>query len=76
MIFCFALHQVESSNGDIGHEVVSVTSQTELDRKKAGMSLPLGQAKFVHDDIQTPQDGPDEESGEFYFYLFHQEKCY
>lgn len=61
-LFHVKLKQVESSTGEIAHEVVSVTSQTELDRKKAGMSLPLGQAKFVHEDIQTPQDGPDEES--------------
>lgn len=54
---------MESSEGEMTHEVVSVTSQTELDRKKAGMSLPLGQTKYVCSDIQTPQEGPDEESG-------------
>jgi hypothetical protein len=32
------------------------------------MSLPLGQSKYVRDDILTPQDGPDEESGMFVSY--------
>ncbi|KAL4219350.1 Rab GTPase-activating protein 1 [Mactra antiquata] len=61
-LFHVKLKQVEGSNGDMIHEVVSVTSQTELDRKKAGMTLPLGQTKYVCSDIQTPQEGPDEES--------------
>ena len=62
MLQCF---QVEGSNGGVNQEVLSVTSQTELDRKKAGMSLPLqsGQAKYLPETIQTPQDGPEDESG-------------
>lgn len=55
--------QVENAEGEISHEVLGVTSQTEMDRKKGGMTLPLGQNKFPPTDIQTPQDGPDEQSG-------------
>ena len=54
---------MESSEGEISHEVLEVTSQTEIDRKKSAMSLPLGQSKFLPTEIQTPQDGPDEQSG-------------
>lgn len=62
--FHVKLKQVESSDGSVGHEVVSVLSETEIERRKAGMTLPLGQAKYVpvQDNIVTPQEGPDEES--------------
>ena len=47
------------------YEVVSVHSQTELDRKKSGMSLQgLNTSRQIPDNIQTPQE-PEEESGMF-----------
>ena len=48
----------------VQYEVLSVESQTEIDRKKAGLSLCLSPSKIVPQDIQTPQDGPEaDESG-------------
>lgn len=45
-------------------DVVSVNSQTQIDRQKAGMSLQgLNTTRQkIPDDITTPQD-PEEESG-------------
>ena len=44
------------------YEVVVIESQTEIDRKKAGMLLTLSPTKVPPQDIQTPQD-VDDESG-------------
>ena len=54
---------MEDVNGVTCHEVINVASQTELDRKKAGMTLNLTLTKYVPENIQTPLEGPDEESG-------------
>lgn len=52
------------------YEVVGVQSQTELDRKKAGMSLQgLNTARQIPDDIQTPQE-PEEDSGNSHYNPF------
>ncbi|KAL3872041.1 hypothetical protein ACJMK2_040008 [Sinanodonta woodiana] len=63
--FHVKLQQVEdpiSDNGGIKYEVASVESQTEIDRKKAGMSLGFLHNRHVPpEEIQTPQD-PEEES--------------
>ncbi|XP_021380300.1 rab GTPase-activating protein 1-like isoform X4 [Mizuhopecten yessoensis] len=55
--------ELESPDADIQMlDVVGVQSQTEIDRKKAGMSLQgLNTSRQIPDDIQTPQE-PDEES--------------
>lgn len=45
------------------YEVVSIESQTEVDRRKAGMTLSLSPAKVPPQNIQTPND-PEDESGE------------
>ena len=50
-------------NGTKCHEVITVASQTEIDRKKAGMTLNLTHSKYIPENIQTPSEGPDEESG-------------
>lgn len=44
------------------YEVIGIESQTEIDRKKAGMLLTLSPTKVPPQDIQTPQD-VDDESG-------------
>ena len=56
--------QTETDSPDIvRYEVVGVQSQSQIDKKKAGMSLQgLGGGRHIPDDIQTPQD-PEEESG-------------
>ena len=51
------------------YEVVSIESQTEMDRKKAGMSLSLSPTKMVPQDIQTPQDGPDGDDSGWCYHL-------
>ena len=57
------MFQIEDVNGTTCHEVINVASQTEIDRKKAGMTLNLTPAKYIPENIQTPSEGPDEESG-------------
>ncbi|XP_052788930.1 rab GTPase-activating protein 1-like isoform X2 [Mya arenaria] len=59
-LFHLKLKPVEGHNGEISHEVLGVRSQSDLDRRKAGMTLPLGHAKFPTTDIQTPIEGPEE----------------
>lgn len=53
---------------DSNYEVVSVESQTDIDRKKAGLGLGLPVNKQLQEDIQTPQE-PEEESGKHTFLL-------
>ncbi len=43
--------------------MVSIDTQSEVDRRKAGMSLMLSPNKIPTQNIQTPQD-MDDESGE------------
>ncbi|KAH3708413.1 hypothetical protein DPMN_067863, partial [Dreissena polymorpha] len=59
-LFHLKLKQVEGQNGEVGHEVLGVTSQTELDRKKGGLTLPLSQVKFPAAEIETPQEAPED----------------
>ena len=56
-------------NGTTCHEVVTVASQTEIDRKKAGMTLNFTHSKYIPENIQTPSEGPDEESGRLIVYI-------
>ena len=65
------LSQVEGQNGEVGHEVLGVTSQTELDRKKGGLTLPLSQVKFPAAEIETPQEAPEDLSGNTCIHYVH-----
>lgn len=60
--FHVKLKEVEDVNGTTCHEVINVASQTEIDRKKAAMTLNLTHSKYIQDNVQTPSEGPDEES--------------
>ena len=44
------------------YEVVSIESQSEIDRKKSGLSLSLSPSRIPPQNIQTP-NGPEDESG-------------
>lgn len=49
-----------STDGKPQYEVVSIESQSDLDRKKAGMMLTLSPTKIPPENIHTPQeDGED-----------------
>ena len=50
------------ADGHSGYEVVTIESQSDLDRKK-NLTLTLSQTKIPPENITTPQEGPDEESG-------------
>ena len=65
--------QIESSEeGEVtlgDYEVVSIESQTEIDRKKSGLSLSLSPSRIPPQNIQTP-NGPEDESGKYACYTF------
>jgi len=55
----------EEANEEQGqYEVVSIESQTELDRRKSGMTLSLTPAKVPPQNIQTPNEPEDESDGD------------
>ena len=51
------------------YEVVAIESQTEIDRRKAGMILTLSPGKGPSHDVQTPQDMDDESGSGQSFYM-------
>ena len=67
--------QIEGSEeGEVtlgDYEVVSIESQTEIDRKKSGLSLSLSPSRIPPQNIQTP-NGPEDESGTN-LYVIHKE---
>ena len=60
---CFQIEGNEESEVALGdYEVVSIESQSEIDRKKSGLSLSLSPSRIPPQNIQTP-NGPEDESG-------------
>lgn len=58
-LFCF---QIESANVERAFEVLKVESQTEIDRKSAGLTLNLsGTSRVPPESVKTPQE--EEDSG-------------
>ena len=63
--------QVENCNpsntpaGDMQYEVISCKSQSQLDREKAALTLNLTQGRQLPQDIPTPGDPEQEESGQY-----------
>ena len=57
------------------YEVVAIESQTEIDRRKAGMILTLSPAKGPSHDVQTPQDMDDESGSGQSVYMGHVRRC-
>ena len=64
-MYCFVSLQVDgatSTGESLQYEMVSIESQSELDRRKAGMSLSLSPVRQIPPNITTPHDN-EEESG-------------
>lgn len=59
----FQVDSTTSTGEGLEYEMLSIESQSELDRRKAGMSLSLSPVRQPPPNVTTPHDN-DEESGQ------------